>query len=360
MEKIHINYSQCWEDPLVLAEALSIRPDDCVLSITSGGDNTLALLLSGPQKILSIDLNHVQNYLIELKIAAAKGLNYEEYLTFLGVMESRDRVMLFEKICHNLSPAAKAWWSDHSHLIQRGVVHCGRFERFTAWFAQYLLPLIHSKKTISRLLSCHTVDEQKILYRDVWDSRRWRFFFGMASNRLMLKRYARQRGMFTYAEGETVADVYRKRLEKHLTSVPVQGNFFLRYSLTGKYGDTRPPYLEERGYMGLRAVPESSLTITTSDLLHYLQSTPTNTFSKFNLSDIFEALSPSDNSALWEAIIRTAKNGAVVAYWNNLVERSYPVHLSSHIQTNDEEVARLRAKDRVFFYDSFHVHTILK
>lgn len=360
MEKTHINYSQCWEDPQVLVEALSIRPDDDVLSITSGGDNTLALLLSGPQKIVSIDLNPVQNHLLELKIAAAKGLDYQEYLAFLGVRESRERMMLFEKISHNLSPAAKTWWSNHLQLIQRGVVHCGRFERFTAWFAQYLLPLIHSEKTISRLLSCRTVDEQKILYREVWDSRRWRFFFGMASNRLMLKRYARQRGMFTYAERGTVADVYRKRLERHLTSVPVQGNFFLSYSLTGKYGDTLPPYLEERGYVGLHNVPESSLTITTSDLLHYLQSTPTNTFSKFNLSDIFEALSPSDSTALWEEIIRTAKNGAVVAYWNNLVERSYPAHLSSHIKDDDEQVAKLRAKDRVFFYDSFHTHTILK
>lgn len=360
MEKIRINYSQCWEDPQVLAEALSIRPDDCVLSITSGGDNTLALLLNSPQKIVSIDLNRVQNYLLELKIAAAKGLDYQEYLAFLGVRESRDRVVLFKKIFNNLSPATKAWWSNHLQLIQRGVVHCGRFERFTAWFAQYLLPLIHSKKTISRLLSCDTVDEQKALYRDVWDSRRWRFFFGMASNRLMLKRYARQRGMFTYAEGGTVADVYRKRLERHLTSVPVQENFFLRYSLTGQYGDALPPYLEEKSYMGLRNVPDSALTISTSDLLRYLQSAPTDTFSKFNLSDIFEALSPSDNNALWEAIIRTAKNGAVVAYWNNLVERSYPAHMSSNIHTNDEKVARLRAKDRVFFYDSFHVHTIIK
>ena len=360
MEKTHINYSQCWEDPQVLAEALSIHPNDNVLSITSGGDNTLALLLSGPRKIISIDLNPIQNYLLELKIAATKGLDYQEYLAFLGVRRSKDRVTLFEKISHNLSPAAKAWWSDHLPLVQRGVVHCGRFERFTISFAQYLLPLIHSKKTISRLLSCRTVDEQRMLYRDAWDSRRWRFFFGFASNRLMLKRYARQRGMFTYADGGTVADVYRQRLERHLTSVPVQGNFFLHYSLTGKYSDTLPPYLEENGYVDLRNVPESSFAITTNDLLSYLQSMQTNTFSKFNLSDIFEALSPSDSNALWEEIVRTAKNGAVVAYWNNLVERSYPVHLSSHIKTDDEQVAKLRAKDRVFFYDSFHTHTILK
>lgn len=360
MDKERINYSQCWEDPQVLAEALSISPDDHVLSITSGGDNTLALILEGPQEVVSIDLNPAQNHLLELKMGAAKSLDYQEYLEFLGIKESTRRTALFEKVSRNMPATTKAWWLRHLDLVRRGAVHCGRFERFTAWFARSLLPLVHSTKTISRLLSCRTVDEQKILYRGEWDSRRWRFFFGLASNRLMLKRYARQRGMFTYAGEGTVADVYRQRLERHLASVPLQGNFFLRYSLTGTYGDALPPYLAEMGYTGLRSVPGPSLAITTNDLLSYLHSVPADTFSKFNLSDIFEALSPSDSDALWEEIFRTAKHDAVVAYWNNLVQRSYPTHLSSRILTDDEQVAKLRAKDRVFFYDSFHVHTIRK
>ena len=57
MTKQIINYSQCWEDPAVLNEALAINSQDIVLSITSGGDNTLALLLRNPQRVISIDLN---------------------------------------------------------------------------------------------------------------------------------------------------------------------------------------------------------------------------------------------------------------------------------------------------------------
>lgn len=358
MNKETINYSQCWEDPRVLAGALAINSGDSVLSITSGGDNTLALLLSGPQKIVSVDLNPAQNYLLELKLAAAKSLNYQEYLEFLGVVESKRRIILFERVRSYVSSSANVWWSKHLPLIEQGVINSGRFERFTAWFARYVLPLIHSRETIRKLLSSRNIKEQGTFYRDTWDRRRWRIAFGLASSRLVLKRYARGRGMFAYSEGRTIADVYRKRLERNLTSVPIADNFFLHYSLTGRYGGVLPPYLEEGGYTRLRGVA-TPLSITTNNLLNYLQSAPADAFSKFNLSDILEALSPEQNDLLWEQIVRTAKNGAVVAHWNNLVNRTYPARLSRHVHA-DKRANNLHAKDRVFFYGSFHVYTILK
>jgi len=360
MNKELINYSQCWEDPNLLKEALSVCLDDCVLSITSGGDNTLALLLDKPHKIVSIDLNISQNYLLELKRSSAKSLTYEEYLEFLGVTESKRRITLFEKVRVHLSPSSNVWWSNNKELLNVGVINCGRFEKFTVWFAKHILPFIHSKKTILKFLSINSIEEQRNFYRVTWDSKRWRFLFGLASNRIMLKRFARQNGMFTHSEGKTLADVYLKRLEKKLRSVLVKGNYYLHYSLTGRYGKDLPPYLQQDAYLFLKKNSESVLSINTSDLLSYLKTTPANTFSKFNLSDIFEALSVSENDVLWGEIIRTAKNDAVVAYWNNLVHRTYPAQLSDHINTNEKQVTELRAKDRVFFYGSFHVNTIIK
>ena len=343
-----------------MKEALSIRADDQVLSITSGGDNTLALLLLDPQKVTSIDLNAAQNYLLELKIAAAQTLSYIEYLEFLGVGASKRRKTLFEKVRPRLSDDAKQWWSTRDSLLAMGVIHCGRFERFIAWFAHYGLPFIHSRKTRKEFLSVKNLNEQKVFYREQWDSKRWRLLFGLVSNRLMLRRFARQHGMFKHTEGLSVADVYRKRLVRNLNHVFIQGNFFLHYSLAGEYGSDLPPYLQENGYLRLREVSASKMLVETGNLLNYLTSAPANVFSKFNLSDIFEALSPADNDTLWGEIIRTAKKGAVVVYWTNLVQRSYPPHLANHIHTEETQLNKLRAKDRVFFYDAFHAHTIIK
>ena len=355
-----INYSQCWEDPDIMLAALKINSDDKVLSITSGGDNTLVLLVAGPLKVVSVDMNIAQNYLLELKIAAARSLPYNEYLEFLGVTRSKQRLVLFEKVHSRLSDEAAVWWSAHVSLLKSGPIQCGRFERFINIFASYILPLVHSKKTVAKLLAFDDLEKQCIFVKQKWDSKAWRFFFGLITSRFILKRYARQRGMFRYTEKETVANIYRKRLEQHLVSVPTKRNYFLHYILTGEYGETLPPYLEENGYTQLRTISDSALHITTSSIFNYLQSMPDNTFSKFNLSDIFEALSSSENDALWEQIIRTAKPGAVVVYWNNLVERSYPAYLSPKIKTDDNFVNQLRLKDKVFFYNSFHAHTILK
>lgn len=360
MRKGIINYSQCWEDPRILAEALAVNSNDIVLSITSGGDNTLALLLFNPRNIVSIDLNPVQNHLLELKMSAARNLRYNEYLEFLGVVESGRRHALFEKVRMGISSVASAWWSNNRSLIAEGVINGGRFERFTIRFARYVLPLIHSQKTVRNLLSTRTIEEQQEFFQKTWNSKLWRFAFALVSSRFVLKRFARQRGMFAYAEGQTIADAYRDRFERNLASVPIADNFFLQYSLTGRYGGSLPPYLEENGYARLREMPASILAIKTDTLLSYLQSAPSNTFSKFNLSDIFEVLSQEQNDLLWEQIVRTSTNGAVVAYWNNLVKRTYPSRLSHQVYDDKKNANALHVKDRSFFYGSFHVNRILK
>lgn len=355
-----INYSQCWEDPKVLFDALSINPNDEVLSITSGGDNTLALLVAFPRHIVSVDMNVAQNYLLELKMAAAQSLSYNEYLEFLGVIESNKRLDLYKKVSPRLSNPAREWWSVHESYIKVGPINCGRFEKFTALFARRILPIIHNHKTIKQLLSFNNIEGQRTFFQTRWNSRKWRFFLRLFTSRFILQRFARQSGMFSHTNIQGVAHVYEKRMERHLTSVSNSGNFFMHYSLTGRYGDSLPPYLEQNGYDKLQNVKNTSLSIKTGNLLSYLRLMPDNSFSKFNLSDIFEPLSESENEIIWHEIIRTAKSGARVAYWNNLVKRSYPVSVSSQINTDNEFVNELQAKDKVFFYDSFHLHTIKK
>lgn len=352
-----IDYSQSWEDPAVLSTALSAGPEDRVLSITSGGDNSLALLIDGAGQVVSIDINPAQNYLLEFKRAAARALSYAEYTELVGVTSSSPRDALFERIQADLSPACRAWWMEHMEYVRIGVIHCGRFERFTRFFAQRVLPRIHSIRTIEQFLDCHDVEEQWNFYNDRWNTRLWRLFFGIASSRVMLKSFARQRGMFTFATRD-MAGLYRGRFERLLRRTPTRGNYFLHYSLRGTYGGALPPYLTEAGYARLRALPESALAFVADDILHYLHTEPDNAFSGFNLSDIFEALSPHQHEALWNEIIRTAKPGARVTYWTNLVERPYPPGLSAQVSTDQRAVDQLRARDRVFFYEGVYAHTI--
>ena len=48
-----IRYAQVWEDADVLAAALKIGPGDTVVSIASAGDNAIALLTQGAERIIA-------------------------------------------------------------------------------------------------------------------------------------------------------------------------------------------------------------------------------------------------------------------------------------------------------------------
>jgi len=356
----NINYSQCWEDPRVVTNALAVSGEDTVLSITSGGDNTLALLLEKPKRLISIDSNKTQNYLLELKIASSKVLDYQEFLEFLGVEKSRERLDLFKKIHNYLSVESKSWWQGQPSLIEKGVIHVGRFERFLNSFHNFILPLIHSRNTVAKFLDITNLDEQKEFYKKNWDTKRWRFLFKIISSQSVLKIFARQKGAFKHTSAPRVGNIYFERFKNNLQTIPIKDNYFMHYCLNGDYRlISLPPYLEEKGYNFIKN-NQIQLDIITIDILNYLKSIPDNYLSKFNLSDVFEFLSEEENNRLWEEIIRTAKHGAIIVYWNNLVTRSYPDYFSKNIFDDKEGAARLSKIDRAFFYGNFHINKVIK
>ena len=125
-----ILYSQCWEDILILTRGLEIKSDDVILSIASGGDNSLALLLENPKSVIAIDQNPVQIYLVELKKAAIKYLDYENFIRFLGVRHDNNRWRTYLKLRSFLTDSAAHYWDNNRKNINRGIVHIGKFEKY--------------------------------------------------------------------------------------------------------------------------------------------------------------------------------------------------------------------------------------
>src|SRR5205807_9594339 len=77
-------YNTCWEDPALDREALDFRPDDRVLVITSAGCNALDYLLAGAGEVNAVDMNPRQNAVLELKVAAIRGLDYDSFWELFG------------------------------------------------------------------------------------------------------------------------------------------------------------------------------------------------------------------------------------------------------------------------------------
>jgi S-adenosylmethionine-diacylglycerol 3-amino-3-carboxypropyl transferase len=351
MSKQRIQYSQCWEDPELVLEALKLRRGDRVLSITSGGDNTLALLHQEPREVVSIDLNEMQNHLLELKHVALTTLSKEECLEFLGERPSDTRNETYQKLVPSLSPRARAWWDDHEKDIQEGVIHCGRFERFTRFFAKQVLPRIHKKKTIENFLSASSIDAQVTFYTKHFNTPLWQLVFSLATTRFMLAK-ARQRIMFSQTQTSALSKTYASRLLDFLSRVPVAHNYFFTYSLTGEHREDVPPYLAGRHNNNTK------LTIVTDELLSYLRTQEDASISAFNFSDIFEALDDASHEETWREIVRVAMPGSRFIFWENLLNRDIPEALKPWVEIDRNLSRSLTQKDRVFFYDSCTAGTI--
>lgn len=354
-----IRYSQCWEDPKLLYEGLQITPEDDVLSISSGGCNTLALLLENPRSVTAIDFNLSQNCLLELKVAALQNLDYADFIAFLGVRPIEYRWKLYQNIRTGLSPTARGYWDSQHTMIERGVLHVGRFENYLRMFRQTILPLVHTHRTIEKLLSLRTLEEQQQFYDRTWDNRRWRFLFRVFFGKLVLGRLGRDPEFFKYVQIENIGEHYLQRAKHALTEIPIQGNFYAQHILTGAYSNLEQthPYLVESNFQKLRENLHR-LRIITGELEKFLDEKPEGSFSKFNLSDIFEWMSQANYEALLRAIMRASRVGARLCYWNNLVLREHPASLDDHLQSHRELAQKLHFQDRSFVYRNFVIESV--
>ena len=145
-----ILFAQCWEDPAVDSQALQVGEGDSVLSVTSGGCNTLALALPGPSRVLAVDLNPSQNHLLALKIAALRVLDPHEMLELAGAVPSDRREKLYEACRTWLLLESRFFWEEHRQLIRDGLLGCGRYERYLNLFRKILL-VIHGRRTLEAL-----------------------------------------------------------------------------------------------------------------------------------------------------------------------------------------------------------------
>jgi len=351
-----IHYSQSWEDPQTLTDALNINPADNVLSIASAGDNTFALLLKNPASITAIDVNPAQIDLMELKIKAIQYLNYEEFISFLGFHKCCNRKKLYSHIRRNLSERARDYWDTQSRKISNGIAHCGKFESYFKLFRNFVLPFIHSKEKVQELLSSQCFKQQKVFYNRVWNNIRWRVLFRIFFCKFILGHFGRDPSFFNNVSLERIARELFERSKKGITEVPVKNNYLLEYILTGKIMNLckAHPYLSPKNFDYLKK-NVGRIQLVTANLIDYLRTLDHNSISKFNLSDVFEYMSPSEFETTLNELIRCSMINSSLVFWTLFLPRKVPYKLFKKLNSSHLLAHKLRKNDRGFFYGSFNV-----
>lgn len=328
----------------MLANSLAPSQRDRILSIASGGDNSLLLSAYNPKEIVAFDLNPVQLYLSELKYKAVKHLSREETLHLLSLHEKPMVYESFLKLKPYLSIPTMTYFENNSKLLLAGILDSGKFEKYFYYFRKFVLPLIHSKRKIDELFRTKSASEQKEFYDKHWNTSRWRSLFKLFFSKFVMGRLGRDPSFFEHVDG-SVGDKIYKRAESELSSISVFENYYLDYQLRGKFSIDLPLYLREDIFQKIKE-SDTKMVFHLGDLSSLEHQKK---FNLMNLSNIFEYMSEDvfRQNAKW--IGGLAALGARIAYFNLLVDRD--------LSKMNERFSSVETEDRnlCFFYNKFRL-----
>jgi S-adenosylmethionine-diacylglycerol 3-amino-3-carboxypropyl transferase len=351
-----LRYAQCWEDADVLLEGLGVRPGDVCLSIGSAGDNTLALLIRQPARVIAVDVNPAQIACLELRVAAYRQLLHPELLELIGSTSSARRDALYLCCRPLLSPAARRFWDDRPQAIAAGVGGAGRFEHYFALFRRWVLPLLSPRSRVLGLIEPHAPCERAAFYGQVWDTWRWRILFCLFFSRWLMGRLGRDPRFFEHVDGRVAARLL-ERARHALTGLDPFGNPYLQWILTGRHPSALPLALRPEHFDAIRAGLDR-LEWHAAAIEDVLEAAGAASIDRFNLSDIFEYMSPAAYRRTLELLVRAGRPGARLVYWNLLVDRRRPDRLADRLRPLGELAARLHEIDKAFFYTDLIIEEV--
>jgi S-adenosylmethionine-diacylglycerol 3-amino-3-carboxypropyl transferase len=349
-----IRYANVWEDADVLCDALQPLAGKNILSIASGGDNAFAMIAEGAN-VTAVDVSAAQLHVVELKRAAILHLSYEELLPFLGIQPSTNRLATYESISGELTVDARLFWRDNQHIIEPGVVHGGKFERYFELFRNRVLPFVHTSSHVEALLSEKSREERDRFFKRTWNSWRWRAMFSLFFSRFVMGRLGRDPEFFRYVEG-SVAKRIRGRADYALTALPTHTNPYLTFIFTGNYRNALPRYLRPDKLAAVRA--NMHRLELKQGLIDEVAVKAGKKFDGYNLSDIFEYLDAATAERIYGALLDASNRGARFVYWNMLVPRQRPEKFARRVSAMSETASQLFARDLAFFYSALVIEEV--
>jgi S-adenosylmethionine-diacylglycerol 3-amino-3-carboxypropyl transferase len=194
-------------------------------------------------------------------------------------------------------------------------------------------------------------------YSREWDTWRWRLLFKIFFSRFVMGRFGRDPAFFRYVEG-SVAERILARTRYALTALDPAANPYLQWILTGTHTTALPYALRPENFDAIRGNLDR-LEWSRSSIEEYFDSHRSLRIDRFNLSDIFEYMSPENYRQLLERLLAASNPGARLAYWNMLAPRSRPEALAGRLRPLDELAKQLFTQDKAWFYSRFVVEEVI-
>jgi len=231
--------AQCWEDADTLLAALDVRPGETIISVGTGADNSLALLLGNPARVIAVDPNPAQVALCELKSHAYRNLGYGELLELVGSRTGGHREDLFKECLEGVTTEQQAFWRSIRNIDRLGLGGVGRFERELSRFRGCVLPFAHTRLQVAELLQSGSEKERAAFFDETWNSLRWRVLFRAGFSRATSVDNGQGSGTRGRAD-EAVIKGALERMHTLMVELEPKENPYLHWFLQGFHGDVLP------------------------------------------------------------------------------------------------------------------------
>lgn len=351
-----IRYAQLWEDADVLTTALDTKPGSTLVSICSAGDNALAMLMLDPKRVVVLDLSQAQIECLNLRISAYRNLEHAEFLELMGSRPSTRRVELLTRALDGSNEATQAFWQNRqSDVVAYGAGGCGKFERYFRLFKNRILPFVHSRRTVDAIFQPRAPQARQEFLEKRWNTWRWKLMMSLFFSRFAMGRLGRDKAFFDHVDGSVATHVQRRLHHAAVTCDPVE-NPYLYWIMNACHGEHLPMAWRAENYDTIRS------RLDRLDIRHGSLEAFVSTGEKadgFNLSDIFEYMSPDVFETVYGDVLKASNPGARLVYWNMMAPRRVPPAHASSVVTQADVEAVGKASDKAFFYSDFVVEDVL-
>lgn len=372
-------YNTCWEDPRLDRVALEIQPSDNILVITSAGCNALDYALCEPSHVYAVDMNPRQNALLDLKIAAIKTLDFDDFFRLFGHGFHPEARRLYQRQMRPLLPAwSQAWWDKwikffNNKNTHRTFYYRGASGAFARLIRTYVDRMIRVRPHIDSILDAKTLVEQREIYDRHLCEKFWSRSMRFAMNRdttlsmVGVPKAQRRQVETQYAGG--IVKFVQDSVEAVFCKLPLSDNYFWRVYLKGEYSrKCCPEYLKAENFERLKGGLVERVSTHTNSVQGFLDK-HNGDISKYVLLDHMDWLSDKFFPLLeleWEAILRRAapktrilwRSGGLKTDYIDRVnvtaggrQRLLPELLTFHPNL----AADLHPLDRVHTYGSFYI-----
>jgi S-adenosylmethionine-diacylglycerol 3-amino-3-carboxypropyl transferase len=359
-------YNQCWEDPAVDRQALDLRATDRVLVITSAGCNALDYALLGA-RVMAVDANPRQTYLLELKLAGIKALDFESFFTLFGMGGGQRAPEIYRAMRPELSSEARSFWDRESRLFDphgiggRSFYYRGTSGLVALTIRGYIDHVARARAVVDRILSAASIEEQLGHYRGELRSQLLKAglleIIGSRGVLSLLGVPAPQRQMVHERSGGFRGFI-RDSLDHVMSLTLLRDNYFWSVYLTGRYfRESCPEYLKASNFEKLKSGLAKNVepcTGTVTDCLRGQQEPLT----AFVLLDHMDWLveKPHLLEEEWAEIFASAAPRARVIFRSGGRDASFlPPSVRRRLTFDTERAAKLHRLDRVGTYGSFHI-----